>query len=145
MRSVDLPQCETRTFAATAANVAAARAFAIAAAQERGWVDTLTVELLVSELTTNAVKAATELTVTVGGCWHDADGNRYLELRVADNCPSVPPSRAEMPDPAGLVESGRGLPLVGLLAHESRWEPDGGGKACVVTLCEGVSSPPPVA
>ncbi|WP_180356372.1 hypothetical protein [Kitasatospora sp. GP30] len=46
-----------------------------------------------------------------------------------------------MPEPAELAESGRGLPLVGLLAHESCWESDGGGKACVVTLREEANSP----
>jgi anti-sigma regulatory factor (Ser/Thr protein kinase) len=140
MRGVELPQAETRTFAASAANVAEARAFAIAAAQDRGWIDTPTVELLISELTTNAVKVATELTVTVGATWGDAAGNRYLELRVGDNCPEEAPCCNEMPDPADLAESGRGLPLVALLAHRSRWEREGRGKALVVTLREGGSS-----
>jgi anti-sigma regulatory factor (Ser/Thr protein kinase) len=136
MRSVELPKSETRTFAASAASVADARAFAIAAAEECGWTDILTVELLISELTTNAVKVATELTVTVGASWVDAEGCRRLELRVADNCPAMPPGATAMPEPMELAESGRGLPLVALLAHQSRWEREGSGKVCVVILRE---------
>ena len=76
------------------------------------------VELLVSELVTNAVlHAHTEIELTV------RDLGDCIRVEVSDDSPRLPELH-----PAGLTESGRGLQIVDALA--SRWGTEGrtGGK-----------------
>lgn len=103
------------------ASVARARNFAVAAVHQLGaQVDTALLELLVSELVTNAVVHAgspVELEV-------DVTAGEQLRVRVRDEGPGTPILRHVGP----MAEGGRGLDLIN--ATSQRWgvEPAEGGK-----------------
>jgi anti-sigma regulatory factor (Ser/Thr protein kinase) len=83
-----------------------------------------TVDLLVSELVTNAVLHATGVMVAV---WVRLDG-QLLRVEVEDDFPTPPPWPAD-----GLLagwddEHGRGLQLVTALASDHGWKPTARGK-----------------
>jgi anti-sigma regulatory factor (Ser/Thr protein kinase) len=82
-------------------------------------------ELIVSELTTNAVQASLSLTETQPLVLRLLADDAYLIIQVWDAVPATPDVRPHAPD----AEAGRGLEIVSLLSD--RWgfyRPRGGGK-----------------
>jgi len=100
------------------------------AAQVRAWGTVLdqdtadTLDLLVSELVTNAVQHAEGLLVTVGV---QLERGR-LRIEVDDDSTTPPTSTASAPLDGWQDESGRGVQLVAALAAEHGWEPLHQGK-----------------
>ena len=124
---------------ATAASVAAARAFVVEIAMQCGWFDDRRLDdlrLLVSEVATNAVRAqlarGSEDPIDV---WCET-GHRRLEVRIRDHAGGfVVPDPPPEPDPTRGEEGGFGLPIIVALADETEFEPtDGGTEVRVVVL-----------
>ena len=83
-------------------------------------------ELIVSELTTNAVKASTSLAETQPIAVNLLASHDWLIVQVWDALPAAPTLRTHAPD----AETGRGLQIVSVLSD--RWgfyRPRTGGKA----------------
>jgi anti-sigma regulatory factor (Ser/Thr protein kinase) len=101
--------------------------------REWGLTDlTESVELIVSELVTNAVAAAQPAhTVEPVGLWLHCDGKRVVIL-VSDGNPD-PPVRM---NPGADTEAGRGLMLVDAVSAQWDWYPVPDGKV-VWALCDG--------
>jgi anti-sigma regulatory factor (Ser/Thr protein kinase) len=121
------------------ASVAAARAFVVEVALQSGWFDDRRIDdlrLLVSEVTTNAVRAqlarGSEDPIDV---WC-VTGDRRLEVWIRDHAGGfVMPDPPPEPDPARGEEGGFGLPIIVALADETEFEPaDGGTVVKVVVL-----------
>lgn len=118
----------TRAFPNSPASVARARAFVRRSAADLAPEVADEVELMVSELATNAVRhtrAGFEVRV-------DRDGDR-LRIAVADEGDGAP--TVKNPEPRSL--SGRGLWIVEQLAHDWGIEASGGGKAVWFTVALG--------
>lgn len=84
-----------------------------------------TVELLVSELVTNAIWASAHIGAEVAPVrlWLGSNGQRVV-IRVWDGCPRMPIRR----DPESEAEGGRGLLLVESLSAEwGSYRPEGSG------------------
>jgi anti-sigma regulatory factor (Ser/Thr protein kinase) len=89
--------------------------------------------LVVSELATNAVKAsAGSLSAGTPRVWlRLAGSSRRILIRVRDGDGRMPVLRDSGPE----ALSGRGLPLVGMLAEQWGWYPCGTGKAVWAVIC----------
>jgi anti-sigma regulatory factor (Ser/Thr protein kinase) len=88
------------------------------------------VELVVSELVTNAVKASAKETDDVA-VWLWADGQSNLLIEVHDFGAGIP----LLVDPADDETSGRGLLLVAALSKDWGCCPSGAGKVVWAHLC----------
>lgn len=118
-----------------AASVRRARRIAVEAYAPFPTVDRDAVELLISELATNAVLHAAGDSFDVL-CHSPLAGT--VQVEVHDRCPAVPVRRrAHIQD-----ESGRGLELLDLLAAHWRTERTANGKSLIFTLREGPCSIP---
>ncbi|MFI1965514.1 ATP-binding protein [Streptomyces pathocidini] len=126
-------------FAMPANTSAVARARQQVLATVRSWGGGLdgetadTLELIVSELVTNAVVHGGDGRVAVALC---LDGN-LLRVSAYDGSPRPPLFRAAKDD----EETGRGLALVDALAFRHGWEPTPRGKRCWAELELSESSP----
>lgn len=107
--------------ARTPRSVAHVRRYCVAACEALGWADAAdTVELLVSEIATNAVCHAQGQSYQV----RLLDQGKRLRVEVADDSPERPASR----DAAADAENGRGLAMVNAFALRSGVEARGDGK-----------------
>lgn len=101
--------------ASTPSSVALVRRYCVDACSEFGWADSAaTVELLVSELATNAIVHAGGLRVRV----RVLDQGLRLRVEVSDDSPALPVPRRAV---AG-AENGRGLAMVSRLAVDAGCE-----------------------
>ncbi|MGW3293543.1 ATP-binding protein [Streptomyces xiamenensis] len=116
-----------------AASVRRARRIAVEAYAPYPGVDRFAVELLISELATNAVLHATGDSFDVL-CHSPLGGS--VQVEVHDRCRAVPVRR----QPAVQDESGRGLELLDTLASHWRTERTANGKSLIFTLQEGSCS-----
>ncbi|MFI2760679.1 ATP-binding protein [Streptomyces echinatus] len=71
--------------------------------------------LVVSELVTNAVRAGGPVRLAL--CVVLDAGRRVLRIEVADQGPGMPPVTTHRPLPDTAATSGRGLPLIDILAR----------------------------
>jgi anti-sigma regulatory factor (Ser/Thr protein kinase) len=97
-------------------------------------------ELIVSELMTNALKAARQQPDTRHITLHLLASHDYLMIQVWDALPTAPAPRPHTID----AETGRGLEIVTLLSD--RWgfyHPIGGGKVVWATLVTGTAPSTP--
>jgi anti-sigma regulatory factor (Ser/Thr protein kinase) len=124
------------SFVSVAACVSAARAWTVDQVHRHGGSQALIerVELLVSEVVTNAVQhtASTRVTVTVETCPHS-----YLEVSVHDHDRTVPQPRQASPWDYG----GRGLFLVEQLSDSWGTELDTSGKRVWFRVAPGTDDP----
>ncbi|WP_049566737.1 ATP-binding protein [Streptomyces sp. SBT349] len=109
--------------------VAQARRIAVEAYAAFPWIDSGTVELLVSELATNAVLHSHGADFFVL-CHSPSLADGSVQVEVHDRGSAVPAVR--MADE--MDEGGRGLELLGLLASHWRTERTTTGKSLVFTL-----------
>ena len=126
----------------TAASVAAARAFVVEIASQSGWFDVRRLDdlrLLVSEVTTNAVRAQLNRGSAAPIDIWCVTGDRRLEVFIKDHAGGfVVPDPPREPDPSRGEEGGFGLPIIVALADETEFEPtDSGTVVRVVVLGSG--------